>query len=115
MVNTWCWRCQRIVPMFTQEQPQEIERFRQLMTEHLKLVRTDATPLILFKRWWTKQKVLNYYKKVGGIRIKHINIILHHFREYYGNDCKACGKPYRTSKAMFCAACGNRSKQHPIT
>ena len=52
--------------------------------------------------------LLDYYFKVTGEREAEPNAIMHHQVDLYGSPCESCGKPYRTSKATFCAACGHK-------
>jgi len=54
------------------------------------------------------KEVLDYYYTVTGERETEPNAILHHRIAQYGPPCEQCGKPYRTPKSSFCAACGNR-------
>lgn len=55
--------------------------------------------------------LLDYYFKVTGFEETNPLAILHHFISIYGPDCENCGKPYRTPKAKFCAACGHQRNQ----
>ena len=52
--------------------------------------------------------MLDYYKEVTGLEETEPNAIMHHRIAQYGPPCEKCGKPYRTPKALFCAACGNK-------
>jgi len=54
------------------------------------------------------QKLLDYYNDLTGFNETEPNAIAHHFVDMYGPDCENCGKPYRTPKAKFCVACGNK-------
>jgi hypothetical protein len=57
---------------------------------------------------WERQfgPVLAEYRRVTGFRETNINAFYHHVISLQGPPCDACGKPLRTSKASFCAACG---------
>ena len=46
------------------------------------------------------------YFEITGFRETNHNAIWHHRISLYGKPCKKCGKPLRTPKASFCAACG---------
>lgn len=50
------------------------------------------------------------YAEITGVAGMHHNAILHHRIALYGQPCDSCGKPLRTSKASFCAACGHTAK-----
>lgn len=52
--------------------------------------------------------LLDYYKEVTGWEETVPNAIMHHCIDAYGPACENCGKPYRTKKAAFCAACGHK-------
>lgn len=52
--------------------------------------------------------LLDYYFQVTGERETEPNAIMHHSIAQYGPPCENCGKPYRTPKASFCAACGHK-------
>jgi len=54
--------------------------------------------------------LLDYYYGVTGFKETEPNAIMHHQISQYGPECENCGKPYRTDKAAFCAACGNNRK-----
>lgn len=49
--------------------------------------------------------VRDEYERMTGMACHH-NAILHHRISIYGPPCPACGKPMRTPRARFCAACG---------
>ncbi|WP_223253756.1 hypothetical protein [Flavobacterium sp. LM5] len=54
------------------------------------------------------QELLDYYNDLTGFGETEPNAIMHHAIEQIGPDCKNCGKPYRTPKAIICVACGNK-------
>ncbi len=72
----------------------------ELYTEGFKTIEHDRQ-----KRF---KKLLDYYNDLTGFGETEPNAIIHHFVDLYGPDCEKCGKPYRTVKAKFCAACGNK-------
>ncbi|MGF7170299.1 hypothetical protein FHS91_001976 [Sphingobium xanthum] len=53
-----------------------------------------------------KQPALEAYFRLTGFRETNFNAIWHHRRSLYGPCCKHCGRPLRTSRARWCAACG---------
>ena len=55
--------------------------------------------------------LIDYYEEITGERYDNPNAIMHHIVDMYGPPCENCGKPYRTSKATFCAACGNKRNE----
>lgn len=48
----------------------------------------------------------NAYEQITGMYETNENAIMHHRIALYGPDCTQCGKPLRTPRASFCAACG---------
>ena len=54
------------------------------------------------------RRLLDYYFELTGFQETEPNAIMHHRIEQYGPPCESCGKPYRTKRAAFCAACGHK-------
>jgi DNA-directed RNA polymerase subunit RPC12/RpoP len=46
------------------------------------------------------------YERMTGFVETNQKAILHHRISLYGEACENCGKPLRTPRASFCAACG---------
>ena len=49
------------------------------------------------------------YNRLTGLGETNINAAMHHRVALYGAPCARCGKPFRTPRAAFCAACGYRN------
>jgi hypothetical protein len=86
----YCWRCGVEVPMLD-----ENEWAR--MQPHLHAAPSDPFAL---------DTALDLYEEMTGLREPNINAIFHHRIADQGPPCASCGKPLRTPKASFCAACG---------
>lgn len=99
----YCWRCQMDVPMLNHK---EYEIIHQLFNKafEMKVGSMDER----FK------EAINYHYQLTGILQTNPNVIMHHRIEHYGPDCEKCGKPYRTAKAAFCAACGHKRNQRKL-
>lgn len=93
----WCWRCKMEVPMLNED---EFAVAAELYSNAFKA--NGQTREDRFK------PLLDYYYEVTGHRETEPNAIMHHRVAQYGPPCEKCGKPYRTTKASFCAACGNK-------
>jgi hypothetical protein len=50
--------------------------------------------------------IVGEYHQVTGFPETNANAIMHHRISLYGPPCTVCGKPLRTPRASFCAACG---------
>ena len=54
------------------------------------------------------KELLDFYNNLTGENETEPNAIMHHRIAQYGPPYEICGKPYRTLKATFCAACGHK-------
>lgn len=99
MKIVWCWRCQMEIPMLDEE---EYAIAHKLALESFERRKSGLTRAEGFK------PLLDYYKNLTGFDETEPNAILHHRILLYGPPCDQCGKPYRTPRASFCAACGNK-------
>ena len=79
----------------------EFEVVNRLYSESIKNTSQSLTREARYK------PLLDFYKEVTGMEETEPNAIMHHRIAQYGPPCENCGKPYRTSKASFCAACGH--------
>jgi hypothetical protein len=50
--------------------------------------------------------MLEAYELLTGEHGFHPNVIAHHRARRYGSPCHSCGRPLRTPRASFRAACG---------
>ena len=65
----------------------------------------NATTAVLAKQRW-HLRVLERYRNITGFDETNINAVYHHRLSLYGTPCPACGKPFRTPQARYCASCG---------
>jgi hypothetical protein len=49
---------------------------------------------------------LDFYFDLTGFKETNVSALYHHRISLYGPPCAACGKPLRSPRASFCAACG---------
>ena len=88
----WCWRCKMEVPMLDDEE------FRRVLMAQVP-GETSAERFAPF---------LQEYERITGFHETNQNAVYHHHLSLYGAPCSSCGKPLRTPRARFCAACGFR-------
>ncbi len=48
------------------------------------------------------------YERITGYHATNFNAVWHHRLSLLGDPCVNCGKPLRSPRARFCAACGHR-------
>ena len=99
MEKLWCWRCKMELAMLNEE---EYAIAFKLFGEGMGNIHDFRDRVTRFK------PLLDYYKSVTGEEETEPNAIMHHRIAQYGPLCEKCGKPYRTPRASFCAACGNK-------
>lgn len=97
MKTKYCWRCKMEVPMLDNE---EFAIASKLYSKGFKIANENRQNRF--------KELLDYYNNLTGFGETEPNSIMHHSLEQIGSDCENCGKPYRTPKAKFCAACGNK-------
>jgi hypothetical protein len=85
------------VPMLDEVEYAEAHRLYGLSFNNLSLPRKDR-----FKA------LLDFYNNLTGFNETEPNAVMHHRLALYGPICENRGKPYRTPKASFCAACGHK-------
>ena len=103
----WCWRCKMDLPMLDEEEfaivsnlySQGMGATKEFREKH-NIILGDSPIEDLFR------PVRDAYRKMTGMDESNHNAIMHHRISLYGPPCKNCGKPLRTARASFCAACG---------
>lgn len=96
MQMLWCWRCQTEVPMLDEDEWTEVETV-------LYPRDTGSGRPALPQRL---RQVSEVYERLTGWRGVHANAVVHHRASQFGPPCRSCGRPLRTPRASFCAACG---------
>lgn len=100
MKKLWCWRCQMEIPMLDEDEYQKAYLLYGKGFHNF--------GVSLKKRQERFKELLDYYFELTGFIETEPNAIMHHRIELYGPPCENCGKPYRTNRAAFCAACGHK-------
>src|SRR5438309_9068353 len=106
MKQLWCWRCQREMPMLDAHEMATVvagpyKTRAELAREYPGL---NSQPDAFMAKLFEPQ--LARFEAITGYHETNFNAVWHHRWSIYGPPCPACGKPFRTPKAKFCAACG---------
>jgi hypothetical protein len=108
--DLFCWRCDMVLPMLTEEEWSRIEPVLHEAIEDVKRYRiANGCSLGEALRIAHGQSALEAYYAMTGFRETNSNAIWHHRLSLYGPPCAACGKPLRTPRASLCAACGAKA------
>jgi len=103
----WCWRCKMEMPMLDED---EFKLISDLYSGGMKATKEfrqkHNLPLEKCSIPERFRPVCEKYEELTGFKETNHNAIIHHRISSYGEPCKNCGKPLRTSQASFCAACG---------
>ena len=106
-VDLHCWRCRAFVPMLTEPEGVLMAPVLQGVTESIRRYRAVhelGLPAALLPE--LDQPALDLYRALTGATGIPAEAIRHHRLSLRGPPCRACGKPLRTPRASFCAACG---------
>jgi hypothetical protein len=103
----WCWRCKMDVPMLDEEEYAVVSDLLRRGMSALKEFRQEHNlPLDDSPTRECFRPVREAYRRMTGMDEPNHNAIMHHRISIYGPPCARCGKPLRTPRAAFCAACG---------
>jgi hypothetical protein len=105
--DLYCWRCDRVIPMLDDREWALVEPLLNNSISELTQYRQEhGVSLAEAKDHALGRSALNKYRELTGFDETNVNALWHHRRSLYGPPCAACGKPLRTPRARFCAACG---------
>jgi hypothetical protein len=112
----YCWRCGLDVAMLNEEEFLIIEELYAKAVRAIKAYgRTrdpdmdvstlnDRTTAFILEQY---RPILEEYRRITGQQhLTQPADLMHHRISIYGPDCSHCGKPLRTPRATYCAACG---------
>jgi hypothetical protein len=101
----WCWRCGMDVPMLDEEEFEQVARVHQEVMERFRASRRKGE-----KAFVSVEDILApvcaEYMRLTGFHERNVNAVLHHRLRLYGPPSTRCGKPLRSPRARYCAACG---------
>lgn len=102
----YCWRCDVVLPTLDEREWAELEPLLVLSLEDVKRYRAEnAGSLSEAGTKGLGRAALARYREITGFEETNINALWHHRLSLYGPPCTSCGKPLRTPRASFCAAC----------
>jgi hypothetical protein len=105
--NLYCWRCKADIPMLDEAEWQQILPSLMRGLIQIKEYRQrHGASLTEAKEKVYGAGALEKYFEITGYRETNINALWHHRLCMFGPPCSLCGKPLRTPRAKFCAACG---------
>ncbi|NUO74784.1 MAG: hypothetical protein HOQ32_02100 [Lysobacter sp.] len=106
-IDLYCWRCDMVVPMLEDKEWELINPLlRDSISDVQRYRREHGVSLAEAKDQMFGRGALDKYLELTGFSETNVNALWHHHASLYGPPCAACGKPLRTPKASFCAACG---------
>ena len=107
----WCWRCKMEVPMLDEKEFAVVATLASDCISSAKHFREKhGTTLAESPIQEIFRPVREAYKQMTGMDEANHNAVMHHRLSLYGPACQYCGKPLRTPRASFCAACGKEPR-----
>ncbi|KRD73883.1 hypothetical protein ASE43_17540 [Lysobacter sp. Root983] len=111
--DLYCWRCDRVLPMLTDEEWQSMEPLLMRVIEDVQRHRViTGDGLAAAMQSVDSLRALSFYERLTGFREANPNALWHHRASLYGPPCTNCGKPLRTPQASYCPACGAKQSKH---
>ena len=105
--DLYCWRCDMVIPMLEDHEWNVVEPLlRGSIAELHRYCQEHGLTLADARDQAFGRSALDKYRELTGFHETNINALWHHHVSLYGPPCAKCGKPLRTPKASFCAACG---------
>jgi hypothetical protein len=103
----YCWRCRMEIPMLEEHEWEQVLPELSLGIKQIQHYRqTHAASVQEAKQHVYGVGALERYYQITGFRETNINALWHHRLSLFGPPCQSCGKPLRTPRAKWCAACG---------
>jgi len=103
----YCWRCKIDIPMLEEHEWEQVLPYLTSGLEQIKQFRMlNGASLTEVKEHVHGSGALARYHEITGFQETNVNALWHHRLSAFGPPCICCGKPLRTPRAKFCAACG---------
>jgi ribosomal protein L37E len=106
MKTIYCWRCGENVPGFEEAEHEELLVLWKVAVKRSNIVSAFEVTRIA-RESPEFQAVRDRYQEITGQEMKTKCANFFHRLSEFGPPCNKCGKPLRTMKARFCAACGH--------
>ena len=108
--DLYCWRCDAVIPMLTEDEWRIMEPALNRGIANIQAYRArHGASLNEAMHQGFGEHALRLYRELTGYAETNADAIWHHRVSIYGPPCQTCGKPLRTPRASFCAACGERA------
>lgn len=101
----YCWRCRIDIPMLTESEWETRVPHLTDTVERIKGYRMQHNCSLQEALEKGLGDALEVYERLTGHKETNPNALWHHRRSIHGPPCPACGKPFRTPQARFCAMC----------
>lgn len=110
MKKQYCWRCKKDVIMLDEV---EFEKFNKVYMIGIRAIKRyrEETKYGLKEALdqGFMQPAVEKFEEIIGEKVDYsVEHLRKHRLSIYGAPCRICGKPLRTPKARFCAACGEK-------
>jgi hypothetical protein len=103
----YCWRCRMDVPMLDEiEWEQVLPHLTGAVLEINRYRQAHGVTFAEAKDQVYGKGALDRHHQITGFRETNVNAVWHHRISSFGAACATCGRPLRTPRARFCAACG---------
>ena len=108
----YCWRCEMEIPMLEDHEWREIAPLLENPVAKIKnYIKKHDVDLKTAQIEALKPAEEKYFELTGFKENNHL-ALWHHRLSDYGPECKKCGHLFRTSKASFCANCGQTESEN---
>jgi hypothetical protein len=94
-----------VVPMLEEHEWESIQELANPI-EAIKKYRKKENASLVASKQAVEDIICKRYEEMTGFRETNFLAVMHHRLSDYGPICENCGKPFRTPRAKFCAACG---------
>ncbi|SFL11789.1 hypothetical protein [Lysobacter sp. cf310] len=109
--DLYCWRCDKVMPMLTEEEWAAMEPVLSQAIERVQRHRAATGSDLVEALQACRNEALDFYERLTGFHESNANALWHHRLSLYGPACTGCGKPLRTPQASFCPACGAKRSE----